>query len=529
MAAAACCSWGFRAGRNSVTPGYGTGRLFAPQDEADLAYSPGLEAPMDDTRIEQAKFETGGTAPPFDSGELPWGYGEDRITAMVRDPESAYVYWEITDAGIAAARERLGASGPYGWCNLRVYDTSGRDFDGTNANDYFDIGIDRRDRDYFLMIRRPGSSLHVEVGIRTHEGYFQPIARSGRADFPRTGPSPDTTLAWMTVTSEAPPPCVAPYRSRFAGTPPRPPAREGGGYVDVWRAGHVPPEDRAAPPRESVPAPVREHASWSTHHTHRTVETSHVERWWNVDRWRAEWRAGLRFLHWEQIDPRRVAVELLGEQPAHVQIEGAEMVFHGPWRVTIRSLGDGPEQRVLSTWTMRWVQASAPMIERWQQTAERTVMDPWERGQVSLGASEMSVLRERGASEWMALGASERRWLGASEWVASGASELRWAGASEMSGAAASLRMGASERIGASERLGASEGARAGQGGVERLGASEGVSAGALAGERSTAGGGEQVGRGGGSEHLSGSRMLGASELYATTERWGGRMEGDGR
>src|ERR1700733_13849984 len=96
----------------------------------------------------------------MDAGDLPWGYGEDRITAIVRDPDSAYLYWEITDEGIAGARGRLGAGGAGGWCNLRVYDTTGHDFDGTNANDYFDIRVERDERDYFVMIRRPTSAMH---------------------------------------------------------------------------------------------------------------------------------------------------------------------------------------------------------------------------------------------------------------------------------------------------------------------------------------------------------------------------------
>ena len=75
----------------------------------------------------------------IDAGELPWGYGENRITVIVRDPDSAYLYWEIDDEGIAAARSRLGPAGTRGWCNLRIYDTTGREFDGTNANDYFDL------------------------------------------------------------------------------------------------------------------------------------------------------------------------------------------------------------------------------------------------------------------------------------------------------------------------------------------------------------------------------------------------------
>ena len=90
------------------------------------------------------------------------------------------------------------------------------------------------------MIRRPSSSMHVEIGMKSHEGFFQPIARSGRADFPRSGPSPNTHLEWMTVTSADPPPCVAPYRSRYSGPEPPLPGREGAGYVDVWRAGYAP-------------------------------------------------------------------------------------------------------------------------------------------------------------------------------------------------------------------------------------------------------------------------------------------------
>src|SRR5580693_526772 len=132
----------------------------------------------------RAKVDESLSAPVIDAGDLPWAYGQDRITAMVRDPDSAYLYWEITDEGIAAARARLGPAGEHGWCNLRIYDTTGTTFDGTNAHDYFDIRVDRADREYFVMIRRPGSSMHAEIGIKTYEGYFQPVARSGQGDFP---------------------------------------------------------------------------------------------------------------------------------------------------------------------------------------------------------------------------------------------------------------------------------------------------------------------------------------------------------
>jgi hypothetical protein len=441
----------------------------------------------DDTRVEESKFELGPAASSLDSGELPWGYGVDRITAIVRDPESAYLYWEITDEGIASARSRLGPAGADGWCNLRVYDTTGREFDGTNANDYFDIRVERADREYFLMIRRPTSTMHAEIGIKTHEGYFQAIARTGRAEFPRNGPSPHTALEWMTVTSDDAPPAASPYQSRYSGPEPGLPERAGAGYVDVWRAAYAPsmPQEPNAP---------HENASSSGAGVHRTFDRSaHIERWWHLDEWRSEWRGGLRFTRrigpvgemtafWHEgpfrvdlIDPERIAIELLGEAPVHLNAEGLEFTVFGPWRVTIQSFEVEPHRRVLATWAMRWVRATTPMIERWGFGLQREFLEGYEREQIVLGASERHALLERGASERWRLGASERMWLGASEWLAAGGSETLFLGGTQwgFAGASAFAYVGASERIGASERLGASESWRAGEGASPLGGASE--------------------------------------------------------
>jgi hypothetical protein len=480
----------------------------------------------DETRVEDSKFDLGtvAPAPSIETGELPWGYGENRVTAIVRDPDSAYLYWEVTDEGIAAARERLGPAGAGAWCNLRVYDTTGREFDGTNANDYFDIRIDRTDREYFLMIRRPTSTMHVEIGVKSHEGYFQPLARSGRADFPRNDPSPNTALEWMTVTSDEVLPAASPYRSRYSGPESPLPARAGAGYVDVWRAAYAPSMPQAG---DGGP---REHASWSgaTVHRHRSA---HIERWWHLDEWRAEWRGGLRFTRWlggageqgsmtwhegpfpvDLLDPERIAVELLGESPVHLQSEGTEFTVYGPWRVTIRSFETEPRRRVLSTWSMRWVRASTPMIERWGHVVQRELVSGYEHEQVTLGASERGLLLERGASERWRLGGSERMWLGASEWLAAGGSETLLLGGSQWgwAGASALLYRGASERVGASERwrMGASEWVRLG--GSEWMGASEWL------------GGSEWLGA---SERGGASPIGGASEqAFGDNERWGGRL-----
>src|SRR5947209_1470559 len=89
------------------------------------------------------RIDKGRTAPPTESeGEardpgiehIPWGYDHDRITAMVVDPNRLYVYWELTDPAIERARRALGPAGKEAWLNLRIYDITGRIFDGTNAH-----------------------------------------------------------------------------------------------------------------------------------------------------------------------------------------------------------------------------------------------------------------------------------------------------------------------------------------------------------------------------------------------------------
>src|SRR3954464_11110310 len=55
------------------------------------------------------RIDRGRVAPPSEADEapraprpehIPWGYGRDRLTAMVVDPNRLYLYWELTDHSI---------------------------------------------------------------------------------------------------------------------------------------------------------------------------------------------------------------------------------------------------------------------------------------------------------------------------------------------------------------------------------------------------------------------------------------------
>jgi hypothetical protein len=142
------------------------------------------------------------------------------------------------------------------------------------------------------------------------------------------------------------------------------------------------------------------------------------------------------------------------------RVGGVTHVVYGPWRVVIRNLGGRAERAVHGAWIIHrsWAVEAGHEI----RPGPRTVVSrPGASEQLALGASERrwlsgSEARLGGASEaWRAGaselaygGASEQLFLGASQWLARGASERQYAGASEarLGGSSERPYAGASER-----------------------------------------------------------------------------------
>jgi hypothetical protein len=393
---------------------------------------------------------------------IPWSYGEDRITAMPLDPARLYVYWEVSDGAIERARVALGPGGHDAWLNVRVYDTSGRLFDGTNAHSYFDRGLARGDRQFFFDIGKPGSDAFVEIGLLSHEGFFVRIVRSGRVSFPRRDPVGWADPEWMTVRVHTGEVLEGERSARPAhgnGVPGEGHHEQRGhngaaghwfeGFepVPLWRM-HVPWDELV---RSGVD--LGERASWEEVLRDGWFEGRRAIIW-DGPEVITSWEAGPFHYPVEVAEP--VTDFIVGPRRSY-QIDGRTHVVYGPWQVVIRGLGAHRTGQVLQRWEIHraWVAHEG----RGVRVAE---LSP--RGGRA-GASE----RMLGASEWMWLGGSERRLGGASEVHYLGASERRLIGASE------TLYQAASERLlrGASERrlLGASEVRLAGA--SERLGASE--------------------------------------------------------
>jgi len=355
---------------------------------------------------------------------IPWGYGENRVTAMVVDPERLYVCWEVTDEAIERARAGLGPGGREAWLTLRVYDVTNRIFDGTNAHGYFDHSVSRTDRQWFFFIGKPASTAVVELGLKSHEGYFVRVARSGRTDFPRREPASPGGAEWLTV--------------RAATGEVGEPATEI--HSSVVTPGQIAPTAHVEPVRV-----------WDIRHTHGETHSEWMLRdesfgtglesafAWEGPLIRTSWEAG-PFAYPVELT---LSVEERYSGTVTVRaVNGRTHIVYGPWQVVIRGLAARAERKVLAIWELH---------RSWEAHEGVGTHGGLHPGSIPGGASEMvaaSELRLGGASELYRRGASELRYLGASEILYSGASERWLMGASEQRHAGASERkhLGASER-----------------------------------------------------------------------------------
>jgi hypothetical protein len=418
------------------------------------------------------KFELGFHGTVEESRDIPWTYGYDRVTGMAVDPDRLFVYWDVTDQSIERARAGLGASGKDAWLNLRVYDSTGRIFDGTNAHSYFDHGLDRRDRQWFFHIGKPASSAFVDVGLKSHEGYFIKIARSGRIDFPRREIAPFSEAEWLSVRSTWGPVEHAgrglPGRGAARARGPAPGGAEGGPPPAPRRHVALLPWEESMVLGEGSRAEVVE---WEEHFTDGHSEF-HRQTSWESPVTISSWEAG-PFTHPVEA-PEAIRQAFVGPTRVY-RVGGRTHVVHGPWQVVIRGLGAHHGRAVVARWEIykSWI---ADEVKETLVRDVHPVLPPGASEQLLPGASER---RWRYASEMRLGGASEVFYLGASEVKARGASERLYVGASQnmMRGASEQRLAGASEvrLAGASERMlaGASEARLGGASEAHFLGASE--------------------------------------------------------
>jgi len=405
------------------------------------------------------KFEVREHIKAAEPGSIPWSYSYDRVTGMAVDPDRLFVYWEVTDDAIERARTTLGKAGKDAWLNLRIYDTTDRIFDGTNAHSYFDHRVERGDRHWFFQIGKPSSSAFIDIGLRSTEGYFSKIVRSGRVEFSRREPATWGEPEWLSVRSLMGPIEHAGRGQHVRRQVPAPaPITPSAGVPGVGPRRHV----ALLPWEESFTLGEGGHkevVEWEEHLIDGTTEF-HRESNWESPVMVSAWEAGP--FSFPVSAPEPVREDFVGPSRVY-RVGGRTHVVHGPWQVVIKGVGAHQGRAVVAKWEIyrSWV-------------AEE---------KVQLSGAEMKEYAIPGSSEKLMVGASELRWRYASELRLGGASEIFFLGASEYMARGASERLmmgssqytmkGSSERLyagGSEERMrGASE-QRLGSGSETRLG-----------------------------------------------------------
>jgi hypothetical protein len=136
--------------------------------------------------------------------ELPETYGVDEVEILCKDPWWYFAYWEVTETGLAAAREQLGPSAKEARLILRVFATGGSSSAAGGARsrdgrDIRDVPVQTHHGRRYLEAPRPNSLLRVAIGLLSPEGFFAPIAHSSLLRVPPQQPSAETNVEWLHV------------------------------------------------------------------------------------------------------------------------------------------------------------------------------------------------------------------------------------------------------------------------------------------------------------------------------------------
>lgn len=138
---------------------------------------------------------------PFvDTYELPATYNTTSVTLIARDPYCIHAYWEIAPSAVEELKRKIGSEFDRSCYVLRMYDVTLKDFDGHNANTWFDIDVGPSTNNWYINLWHDHVTYCADVGMRSPDGRFFAMARSNFVTTPRTGSSGRLDMMWMEVT-----------------------------------------------------------------------------------------------------------------------------------------------------------------------------------------------------------------------------------------------------------------------------------------------------------------------------------------
>jgi 1,4-alpha-glucan branching enzyme len=129
-------------------------------------------------------------------------YNETYLYLVPSAPRQLYVLWEVGQ-GMREEKERRFGPGFLATNHLilRVYDVTGIEFDGFNANSWFEVDDFLNDKVAYWVAVEPGRDWLAELGYRAAgTTFFEKVARSNTVFSPRERPETDERYtAWASV------------------------------------------------------------------------------------------------------------------------------------------------------------------------------------------------------------------------------------------------------------------------------------------------------------------------------------------
>ncbi|MEB3212315.1 MAG: DUF4912 domain-containing protein, partial [Leptolyngbyaceae bacterium] len=160
----------------------------------------GVQAPQE--KVEASKFDVGQVASAtadlasVDEGlnDLPDGYGESRVVLMPRDPQWAYVYWDVPNEHREELRRQGGSR-----LALRFYDVTAINLDYQRPHSVQQYECDELAREWYLPVPVSDRDYAVEIGYLANDGRWLLLARSAPVRIPPVYPSDWIDDKFLTV------------------------------------------------------------------------------------------------------------------------------------------------------------------------------------------------------------------------------------------------------------------------------------------------------------------------------------------
>ncbi len=152
--------------------------------------------------LNQAKeVEIVSTPQSVDLMDLPQNYGETALTLIAQDPYCVYAYWEISGSSMDEVKARMGSKFDGATYTMRVFDVTFVEFNGYNANYWFDLD-ELHMNERYINVWSDNATFCAEMGMRTQQGEFFPITRSNYATTPRANFSNRYDMIWKEISEE---------------------------------------------------------------------------------------------------------------------------------------------------------------------------------------------------------------------------------------------------------------------------------------------------------------------------------------